>query len=69
MAQQTTPTTTPQGEPPRQRAQLVRHDPPFGYWVRAGLGIGLGLVLGYLILALLTLIGVAVLRVGLPAFF
>lgn len=69
MAQQTTPTTTLQGEPPRQQAQLVRHDPPLGYWVRAGFGIGIGLVAGYLVLALITLIAVALLGVGLPALF
>ncbi len=69
MAQQTTPTTSPHWESGTQRAQLVRHDPPFGYWVRAGFGIGIGLVAGYLVLALITLIAVALLGVGLPALF
>jgi len=66
MAQQPTPTISPQWEPP---AQLDRHDPPLGYWVRAGFGIGIGLVLGYLTLALITLVVLNLLRGGLPALF
>ena len=33
----------PEKTPP-EGLTLVLHDPPFGYWVRAGCGLGIGIV-------------------------